>query len=65
MTRLVPAWQVQTGSYTTPDWVHIFIDELGPDGWPKIKTVHYLTPVDPEEQKRLAAIKPEWMNATS
>jgi hypothetical protein len=61
MTRKVPAWQVQTGSSTTPEWVYIFAPEIDGMGWPRVRTVHYLTPVDPEEQERLGKIKPDWL----
>ncbi len=59
MTR-VPAWQVQSGSYSDPDYVFILLDELDSLGWPKTKLVSRLTPVDAEEQQRLQQIVPEW-----
>lgn len=54
----VPAWTVQTGSYTHPDYMFILTDEIGLDGWPNTKLVYGLTPVNAEQQKRLGAIRP-------
>lgn len=61
--RYVPAWQVQTGSYSHPDWVHILTDEIDSMGWPRTELVHRLTPVNREKQERLSKIKPEWLDA--
>lgn len=59
--RQVPAWQVQTGSYSHEGYVFIFRDSIGSDGWPKVRLVSRLLPVDREEQERLAKIKPQWL----
>jgi hypothetical protein len=61
--RYVPAWQVQTGSYSLYDYVHILTDEIDGMGWPRTQLVHRLTPVDWREQERLSQIKPEWLDA--
>lgn len=65
MPRKVPAWQVQSGSYSIPDYVFILKDEFDTIGWPKTELVHRLTPVDQEEQKRLQQITPQWVKDMS
>jgi hypothetical protein len=64
MSRLVPAWQVQTGSCSTPGWVHIFTpgQTVFAQEWPQVRTVDALMPVDADEQARLAAHRPDWLN---
>lgn len=58
--RQVPAWQVQTGSYSHPDYVFILTDEIDDMGWPRTRLVHRLTPVDAAEQELLQKIRPDW-----
>lgn len=59
VSRYVPAWQVQTGSYSIPDYVHILTPELDEIGWPRTKLVHRLTPMDKDEQLQLQKVNPQ------
>lgn len=65
MARLVPAWTVQTGSYSLEDYVFILTEKIGSDGWPNTRLVHRLTPVDPAEQARLKKVMPEWAKTSA
>lgn len=56
--RCVPAWQVQTGSYSVPEYVFVLTEELDQMGWPRTRLVNYLTPVDRAEQERLQKVRP-------
>lgn len=58
--RYVPAWMVETGSYSIPNYVNILTEEIDQMGWPRTKLVHRLTPVDRFKQERLSKIMPNW-----
>lgn len=59
--RYVPAWMVETGSFSIPDYVNILTEEIDQMGWPRTKLVHRLTPVDRFKQERLEKIRPDWI----
>ena len=60
--RYVPAWQVCQSEDSTGEWVYILTPEIDNLGWPRTKLTHRLTPVDAEEQRRLSAIRPAWLD---
>lgn len=61
MTQLVPAWQVQSGSFSGTGFVYILTSKITEIGWPQTRLVDALLPVDPEEQARLKEVRPEWL----
>lgn len=63
--RMVPAWMCQAGRYSDPEYVFILTSEIGNDGWPKLRLVNYLTPVDTDEQEKLRGLVPEYMRPDS
>jgi hypothetical protein len=42
--------------------VFILTEEIDELGWPKVRLVDRLTPVDQDEQLRLQQIRPDWLD---